>query len=1011
MKPLTLELAHFGPFVRHAVDLDAFSNEGLFLIHGDTGAGKSTLLDAIAWALYGRGLGSRDRDDHLRSKTAPADEATAVSLTFALGERVFKVRRAMGFERPAKRGGGVTRQNPEATIECLSGDDRFATVVSPRKVDAEIERLLGLPFEQFTRIIVLPQGEFRDLLLARAEDRERLLERLFGTELYKSIETVLRDSERELERALGEGRARVDAALRGVGAASRDELTALRAEMADRCASASARARVAEDALHAAEDALRRGRESDARNRARREAREALRRLEERSTEAQERARELERADHAALCDDAWGRRRLARDRVARSTSALTAARGDHAEATRLADDPELSPARERGVLEEREVARERRTRLEALQRELDEVVSSEQALERARTFRESAEAQLRELDAQAAKAHATLAERQRALDEGRRAEQQLPAAILRVEEVDRRVQSLQARAALEEQLREVTRSLRVAERLATQSRTRLAAARSDRDRARQEEREALASMLARALREGSPCPVCGSHDHPSPARETGARLDETAVREAESAYEDALAATGRAETEQAKLEGEREALARQLDAARATDSATAEELDEARRAASRGLDEVRRAKRSADDAERSIATVRRELQRIESARSQPDRTIAESLAAVSQLEPRIAAARSRLSSEGADESTLHASLDEARALEAKLVDAAEQLRARRAALETRKGRAAVALEHATRERDEAEGELDAREAALNDAWREQGFTSLDAMESARRSATERAGLRDLVARYHAERSRVTASIESLGEDEASVDLVALDASMTEARGANAEVQRDVGTLTERAAQLSSVAERVAQWSDEGAEAERRWQVARKVSDAVNGRHEGKTRLSRYVLLEQFDRVAACASARLEVMSDGRFALRRREARVTGGEFELVVDDAYAGSIERPVATLSGGEMFMASLAMALGLSDVVQAWAGGVRVESLFVDEGFGTLDEESLDKAVAVLERLGEQRRMVGVVSHVPELRKRIAARLEVVRTDRGAATRSSLRAHRRS
>ena len=181
--------------------------------------------------------------------------------------------------------------------------------------------------------------------------------------------------------------------------------------------------------------------------------------------------------------------------------------------------------------------------------------------------------------------------------------------------------------------------------------------------------------------------------------------------------------------------------------------------------------------------------------------------------------------------------------------------------------------------------------------------------------------------------------------------------------------------------------------------------------MARKVSDAVNGKHEGKTRLSRYVLLEQFDRVAACASARLEVMSDGRFALRRREARVTGGEFELVVDDAYAGSIERPVATLSGGEMFMASLAMALGLSDVVQAWAGGVRVESLFVDEGFGTLDEDALDKAVAVLERLGEQRRMVGVVSHVPELRKRIAARLEVVRTDRGAATRSSLRAHRRS
>jgi exonuclease SbcC len=180
----------------------------------------------------------------------------------------------------------------------------------------------------------------------------------------------------------------------------------------------------------------------------------------------------------------------------------------------------------------------------------------------------------------------------------------------------------------------------------------------------------------------------------------------------------------------------------------------------------------------------------------------------------------------------------------------------------------------------------------------------------------------------------------------------------------------------------------------------------RRWQTVRRVSDVVNGRHEGKTRLSRYVLLEQFDRVVACASARLELMSDGRFALRRRESRHTGGEFDLLVDDAYAGSMERPVATLSGGEMFLASLAMALGLSDVVQAWAGGVRVESLFVDEGFGALDEEALDKAVSVLEAIGENRRMVGVVSHVAELRKRIPARLEVIRTERGSVSRSSVR-----
>jgi DNA repair protein SbcC/Rad50 len=1010
VKPLALDLAHFGPFVRHAVDLEAFSTDGIFLIHGDTGAGKSTLLDAIAWALYGRGLGARERDDHLRSKTAPADEATAVSLTFALGERVYKVRRAMGFERPAKRGGGVTRQPPEAVLECLSGDDRFVTVASPRKVDAEIERLLGLPYEQFTRIIVLPQGEFRDLLLARAEDRERLLERLFGTELYKSIEVALRDAERDLERDLGEGRARLDAALRGVGATTRDELSALRADTDAMRTRAESAVRVTESSLATAEKSLRDAVEADARNRDRAAARASLAALDAHAPEVVERARTLDLADRAALCDDAAERHARAEERAERAVAAHVHAKAELAESTRLVDDPELAPAKERARLDAREAAREKRTRLEQLQRELEDVASSERALDHARSFRDSALAQLRELDAQAARTSAAVADKQRTLDEGRRAEQQLPAAILRVEEVDRRVQALRARVALEEQLREVSRTLRGAERQVAHGRERLAKAREERDRTRDAERSVYAAILARALHEGAPCPVCGSHEHPSPAAESPSTPAPEARRDAETAHDDALAALGKSESEHARLEGERDAVARQLDTQRGHDPASAEELDEARRAAASALDEVRRAKRSGDDAERAIAALRKDLSRIEASRVQPERTAAEATATIAQLEPRVAAARARLAEDGVDDATLLAAVDAARREESKLADEVESMRARRTALETRRSRAAAAFEHAERARDDAEAEVEARAAELTQTLESNGFSSFEAMVDARRTTAERASMREAVATHRAARTRAEDTLASLGPDEPAGDVAALESAATAARAANAEAQREVGTVTERATQLAGVATRVEAWATQSAEAERRWQVARKVSDAVNGRHEGKTRLSRYVLLEQFDRVTACASARLDMMSDGRFTLRRRESRQTGGEFELVVDDAYAGSVERPVATLSGGEMFMASLAMALGLSDVVQAWAGGVRVESLFVDEGFGTLDEEALDKAVSVLESLGEQRRMVGVVSHVPELRKRIAARLEVVRTDRGAATRSSLRGRHR-
>ena len=164
--------------------------------------------------------------------------------------------------------------------------------------------------------------------------------------------------------------------------------------------------------------------------------------------------------------------------------------------------------------------------------------------------------------------------------------------------------------------------------------------------------------------------------------------------------------------------------------------------------------------------------------------------------------------------------------------------------------------------------------------------------------------------------------------------------------------------------------------------------------------------YKRQVRLSRYVLLDLFDRVVASASTGLEAMSDGRFRLRRQERAQTGREFDLVVDDSYVGGVARPAASLSGGEVFLASLAMALGLGEVLQAWAGGIRVESLFVDEGFGALDEDTVERAIELLERLPQHARMVGVVSHVPELRKRIPARLEVLRGDHGSFTRCSLR-----
>ncbi len=1005
MKPLAIELRHFGPYVDHRVDLTAFGDDGLFLIHGDTGAGKSTLLDAITWALYGKGLGARSVDEHLRSKTAAPDEATTVALTFALGGRVFRVRRTMGFERPAKRGGGVTRQPPEAVLECLSGDERFETVATPTRVNTAVLRVLGLPYEQFTRIIVLPQGEFRDLLLAKAEERERLLERLFGTELFKAVEDELREVVKRREQGLSEGRARIDAALRSAGADTRDALHEALTEADTQLTATRLHRERADAALSQATVAL-----ADARARAQRNAQRATLRserttLDARSPELDAVAHTLSLADRAAACDEPLARRDRAITRRDEARRALETAREARAEAQRVCDLPELSHARERTLRDTREQSRERRTRLEQLRPVLDDLREAEReqrahrdGLDVARRRVDDALATLRELATRQT-------ERQRALDEGRREAQREPAMTLRVNEIETRIDRARTRRDAEDRLRESARALKAAERTAEQARERYERAVADYDEADARSRAAMAARLAHTLVDGEPCPVCGSAEHPSPARDAEAP-QESDLRELRAVRDRAERARSEAERARSKLEGEHHTHETALRALDTADAATQAELEDALHEAQRALESVRRTARGAEEAQRALQTMAREAQRAQDALTEARSTLAAHEGALDQLARRIDADTDRLTRDEVTPDTLETMLDGARTQEAADARALDAWEKRRTDAEATRRAREVELDGAHRACDEAEQSLDRAERDLHGALRDARFEALDDLLAARLPEGERTQLHRRIADHRADLARVQRALDALGDDDASDDLDALIRALDEATRERDALHESVGSLRARREQLLAVAAQVAQWSEASDEAERAWQVARRVSDAVNGKHEGRTRLSRYVLLAQFDRVVACASARLDAMSDGRFTLHRRESRQTGGEFELVVDDAYAGSVERPVATLSGGEMFMASLAMALGLSDVVQAWAGGVRVESLFVDEGFGTLDEEALDKAVSVLEQLGANQRLVGVVSHVPELRKRIAARLEVVRSERGAATRVSLR-----
>jgi exonuclease SbcC len=1014
VKPLRITLRQFGPYAHHAVDLTPFHAEGLFLVHGDTGAGKSTLLDALAWSLYGKGLGSRTLDEHLRNKAAAADESTEVVLDFTLAGRPYRLRRAMAYARPARRGSSVTTQRAEASLSCLDPAAGFAPVTSPTAVNEAIEALLGLRWEQFSRIIVLPQGEFRTLLLASAADQERLLKHLFGTERFDAVEARLRAMTTEAEAALGATRAGLGTLLQSAGVESLDALEAARTE-ADgervRLQGALAEARAALDAADTRAQSLA-ARHAREQRRAAWRAAWARHEAEAPTHRADEvRLRRAERAVECLACAarvaEAEPRALATRAQLAEASQRLESA------ATGLAAEA-LSSSRELRLAASRDELRLRLAALESLRAQEEEarqVARDAQGetdrLQQARGAREAASEEVARLRAQRDQRR-----RERdALDLALREEAQARGAL---DLLDRRRADRASLRAREDRRDEAARRRDDLQRRLAQAKQRREDATQTRDEARLRDRHALAARLAAGLVAGEPCPVCGGCEHPEPAvaADTVEHAEE-ALAQAERDLDVARAAEAEAQRQLDRCVDTYDRLRREVDEALRDDPASEEELDALLEAARGRVEAMQRARTQRVVAERTLDGLERQLTEASDRLAALERDIAGRTATLGQLALRAQAAQQALERAGVDPTALPEELMRVETEERATSRALADLLRERASLSTRRERARAEHDAAARALAEHERTLQDAQDALDRALAAQGFRDAAEASAASLPPAELQRLRDDVARVAREAQRLAAERSALGDDEAPVgdeELAAAQAARSLAQAAHDETQRRAGALEERARQLASVAAQLGEQRTAAEAASARHDLVHRVSRVVNGHNDGRIRLGRYVLLEQFDRVVSCASARLEGMSDGRFRLRRRELKAAGKEFELAVDDAYTGAVERAVATLSGGEMFMASLAMALGLGDVLQAWSGGVRIESLFVDEGFGSLDDESLDKAVAVLERLPDHARLVGVVSHVPELRKRIAARLEVVRTERGSVTRASVRGRTR-
>jgi len=1023
MQLRTMTLQAIGPFAgSHTVDFATLSSSGLFLLEGPTGSGKSTLIDAVVFALYGKVASDEASDDRLRSAFADEETESFVDLTFEVASGIYRVRRTPAYDRAKKRGSGTVRQQASVRLWRVAPDDvdgEPASVPVTRLDEAglEIERAVGLSRTQFVQTIVLPQGEFSKFLRAKPEDRRGLLQKIFGTEVYERMQQRLVELRAQVSRDVEAARGAVlTATAQLVGAARlpdddaatlRDQVAALAVAApsggpdlealtavvdertsalveqadADRLVAQAAGARrdaaaaVLAEQTRLAEVIARRSRlltEQDTLAQGHDDHVEGVARLER--ARAAGAVRPLLDALDRSLADVGAARKALLAAADAAPTT-IGAVVGDVV--TGLGGDDDADGLVARGAVDlvaPRRLLVEMRDGAAHDASALDRVVGLEAALnEKRRAVRDSRD-QADTLRDQIAADDTWLAARPAERDDLAARLAAATATAARVGEHRARVAAFEAAAAAHLELDRLVGESSSADAV------RAAAGRAAHDAVAAEAAlraariAGLAGELARALGDGESCPVCGAVEHPHKAALAKDHPTADAVEAAEQARVDA-------ERDLARAGETAAALASRVDAAReALGGSTAEQVVADLTAARADLE----ACRVAEAAREELAAAVEQHGRATDARTAER---AASIAQLADVQGRVGVLQQALAEDEAEVAIAcagHPTVVARRSELRDLVHAADDL-------------VAAVDDLAAADKDVA-----VRAVELDAALVEHEFSS---SSDATAALLDRRTIDDLAAAAAAYAGAVEAVRAGLAEPDvaglpadAVADVAGARTAEQEAQQALVAAEARARSADERAAAVTAAAQTVLTaarhlavvWSEGGPVTRLAGLASGTGSD--NGRGLS---LATYVLARRFEDVVAAANDRLLGMSDGRYELVRSEQKEDVGSrrtgLAMRVVDHWTDQ-QRDPRTLSGGESFYVSLCLALGLADVVTAEAGGIHLGTLFVDEGFGSLDPHALEQVLAELGKLRAGGRVVGVVSHVEALKASIADRIEV-------------------
>ena len=1008
MKLLKLVFSAFGPYLgKEILDFSDLQGRSFFLIHGPTGAGKTTILDTICFALYGDASGENREAKMLRSDNADIGQMTEVEFTFSLGQDLYKVWRAPEQQRPKKRGEGTTLSTADALLYKINGSEEKLLVQGYTNVTGEIEKLLGFKSNQFRQVVLLPQGEFRRLLLANSAERQEIMQTLFKTELYRQIEEHLKEKAKDIaaaKKVLDDERNFI---LRELDIDSLVLLEDSLASQKTRLEQSTKRVEVLKILQQKAQAADVAGRLSESKFEA--ATKTALEKAEQETKipVVEDYRKKYQAAQQAASLEDLEAqvqsllgtvktdevKLRQTRDRVDYLRKQLQVAeenfrKGQEDEPMRLAMDAQV-------------------LKLTAFVEKLTDLANARQtakqkeaALAQAFALQTDGEKKILLLAEKRQKAQASVLPltQEKAKIEGYQGElvrlENLQIQLNEAEKIDRELIVMLAKQQQEDLKMQQINELYEKQQLQVMRLQHLFAI-------------GQAAILARGLKEKQPCPVCGSLSHPNAASSTEILPTENEVQEAQYQLSELDKKRQQQHLDLSKIETQYATAMNRKNDSKFVLGEKPPTIDEVIKQIKLYESYRQRAKQAGTE----LADVEKLLEKLQMEES----SISEQQAAYSirckqiDNEYQAAAAVAKEREESLpelyrDSTVLLAAQREAICKQKELKNAFEKADQEVQRFRSEYAVALANLEMVQKNLRQEQERLGQTEQKFALRCQAAGFSSQEEYLTAKWTEKQRQEVKerirvfdDKLAAVEDADQKARAAIAALKRPDLPVLEQAVQKTAQDYNEAYALWQQE----KEQIKQSQNKVKRLQILEAKSVSIQEEYGVIGTLAAVAGGNNIHGMTFQRFVLKSLLEDVIDASNMRLKIMSRGQYTLQstpERTRKNAAGGLEIEIFDQYTG-YARSVATLSGGETFLASLSLALGLADVVQSYAGGIHLDTILVDEGFGTLDPEALDMAIKALIDLQKGGRLVGIISHVPELKERIDARLEVTKGKQGS------------